>query len=122
VLANLTAGAMNEFEAMLLSALIEGPVAFTLVYFTRWPSRGPQHVGLAQMLATAVTHPQLWAAFPSLLERFGYDGAAVVGEAIVVVVEAAFVAWATGLSPARALIVSFCANGASVIVGLVFFA
>ena len=111
---------MNEFEAMLMSVLIEGPVAFALVFLTRWPSRGPLHSGLAQMLATAVTHPQFWAAFPWLFARFGYEGAVVAGEAIVIVVEAAFVAWAIGLSPARALIVSFCANGASVIGGLLF--
>lgn len=109
---------MNEFQAMLLSVLIEGPIAVALVRLTRWPCRGPAHAGLTLCVATAVTHPQFWAAFPWLMDHLGYDGAMVTGEAVVVVVEAAILVWAIGLSACRALLLSFCANGTSAIIGL----
>ena len=53
---------MNEFEALVLSAAIEAPVAWLLVRATAWPCRGPLHAALAAAVATACTHPQLWNA------------------------------------------------------------
>jgi hypothetical protein len=39
---------MSEFEAMLVSAAIEGPIAFGVVYIMRWHCRGPLHAAIAQ--------------------------------------------------------------------------
>jgi len=97
---------MTEFEALLASAAIEGPVAYLLVRLTRWPCRGPLQAAFAVMLATAATHPQLWAASLWSFPRFGYWPTMAVTEGAVVVVEAAIVAWVAALSPRRALAVS----------------
>ena len=113
---------MTEFEAMLLSVAIEAPIAFAITAITRWPSRGPLNAAIAISLATAVTHPQLWTAALWLYPRIGYWPTAGVTETAVAVVEAAIVAWATALSPARALVLSVVANSASTLVGLLLFA
>jgi hypothetical protein len=104
---------MTEIEALVLSAAIEGPVAYTLVRAARFPGRGPLHAGLAAMLATAVTHPQLWQGALWLYPRIGFWSGLLIAESLVVLAEAAIIAWAAGLSPWRALAVSGLANGAS---------
>ena len=109
---------MNETQAVLISMAIEGSVAFALVALARWPSRGALHVGLAAMVATAVTHPQMWALAIWSYGRVPYWPAILTIEALVVVVEAALIAWMARLSPARAGIVSFAANAASFLIGL----
>lgn len=110
---------MIQFEAMLLSMAIEAPIAFAIVLATRWPSRGAWHVALAAIVATAVTHPQLWMATLWLEPRLSYWSALGIGEAAVVLIEAAVIAWATGLTAVRSLIVSAATNGASAAVGIV---
>jgi hypothetical protein len=109
---------MSEAEALLISMAIEGPVAFVLVTLMRWPSRGPLHVGAASMVATAVTHPQLWMLAIWSYGRFPYGPAILSIEALVVVVEAALIAWMAQLTPARAGAVSLVANSASFLFGL----
>ena len=109
---------MTEFEAMLLSAAIEGTVAFLLVSIMHWPCRGPTHAALAAMLATAVTHPQFWAATLWLTPRLDYWSAIGIGEAVVIIVEAPIIAWAAGLAPARAIITSIITNSTSAAVGI----
>ena len=113
---------MTEFEAMLLSAAIEGPLAYAIVRITRWPCRGPLHAAAAAMLATAVTHPQLWTSALWLYPRIGYWSTVGCTEAVVILVEAAVIAWASGLSPLRALIVSGIANLASTLAGIALLA
>ena len=112
---------MGQIEAMVLSMVVEAPVAFALVRVCDWPCRGPTHAALAIALATAATHPQLWAASLWLYPRLGYGAAVVLAEAGVVLVEAGIVAWVTELSPARSILVSALANAASVAVGLLLF-
>jgi hypothetical protein len=109
---------MSESEALLISMAIEGPVAFALVAITRWPCRGALHAGLASMVATAVTHPQLWSLAIWSYGRFPYWPAILSLEALVVVVEAALIAWMARLTPARAGAVSLVANAASFLFGL----
>jgi hypothetical protein len=113
---------MTEFEAMMLSVAIEAPLAFAIVYLARWPCRGPLHIAMAITLATAVTHPQLWTASLWLYPRIGYWPTVVCGEALVILAEAAIIAWATRLSSAKSLIVSGIANGTSALAGLALFA
>ena len=69
---------MSEAEALLISMAIEGPVAFALVALARWPSRGALHVGAAAMIATAVTHPQMWTLAIWSYGRFPYWPAILV--------------------------------------------
>jgi hypothetical protein len=109
---------MSESEALLISMAIEGPVAFALVALAGWPSRGPSHAGLASMVATAVTHPQMWTLAIWSFGRFPYWPAILSIEALVVVVEAALIAWMARLTPARAGGVSLAANAASFLFGL----
>jgi hypothetical protein len=113
---------MTEFEAMMLSIAIESPLAFAMVSLAGWPCRGPLHAAIAVMLATAVTHPQLWAASLWLYPQIGYWPTVGVTEALVILAEATIIAWVTGLSPARALVISGIANGASTLAGLALFA
>ncbi|HEY3815349.1 MAG TPA: hypothetical protein VGL66_19180 [Caulobacteraceae bacterium] len=109
---------MSEFQALLLSAAIEAPIAWLLVRLTRWPSRGPLHAALAAAAATAVTHPQLWAAVLWLTPRFGWSPVVVAGEAVVVVVEGLLIAWMAGLTLRHAMLLSLAANSASFGAGL----
>jgi hypothetical protein len=113
---------MTEFDAMVLSVAIEAPLAFAVVSLARWPCRGPLHAAIAVTLATAVTHPQLWTASLWLYPRIGYWSTVVCAEALVILAEATIIAWTTGLSSARALMVSAIANGASTLAGVALFA
>ena len=109
---------MTEIEALLLSAAIEAPVAYLIVRLARWPSRGALHAGVAAAVATAVTHPQLWAAAEWAYPRFGYWPSLAVLEAIVILVEGGLIAWMASLSLPRAMLVSLIANAASCAAGL----
>ena len=110
---------MVEAEALVLSAAVEGPIAFLIIRFTRWPSRGALHVGIASGVATAVTHPQLWTAALWAYPRFPYWPTAIVLEALVVAVEGVLIAWMAKLTWRRAMLVSLVANSASCLAGFV---
>jgi hypothetical protein len=109
---------MAEFESLLLSIAIEGPVAFLAVYVMRWPCRGPWAAAVAAVLATAATHPQFWTASLWLYPRLGYWPSIGIAEGIVMIVEAVIIAWSIRLAPSRALIVSAVANTASACTGI----
>ena len=109
---------MTEAEAMLISAAIEGLIAFAIVWVAKWPSRGALHVGAAAAVAAAVTHPQLWAAALWAYPRFSYWPSILVLEALVVVVAGLLIAWMAQLALWRAMIVSLAANAASFLIGL----
>jgi hypothetical protein len=109
---------MTEAQALLLSAAIEGPIAFAIARLAKWPCRGALHVGVASAVATAVTHPQLWAAAYWAYPRFPYWPAILVLEALVIVAEGVMIAWMAQLALSRAMIVSLIANSASFLVGL----
>lgn len=109
---------MPEFEALLLSAAIEAPIAYTIVRLTRWPSRGAMHAGLAAAVATAVTHPQLWSAALWAFPRYGYWPSLFVLEALVVLAEGAMIAWMACLSLRNALLLSLATNSASCVAGI----
>lgn len=111
--------AVSEFAALLLSALIEAPIAFLVVRLARWPSRGALHVAAASAVATAVTHPQLWAAALWAYPRFPYWPSLIALEAAVVLVEGGLIAWMARLRLDRAMLVSLVANGGSFLAGLV---
>ena len=109
---------MVETEALLVSAALEGPIGFLVARLTRWPSRGAAHVGLACAVATAVTHPQVWAAAFWAYPYFPFWPTAVALEALVIVAEGVMIAWMAQLTFPRAMIVSSIANSASFLFGL----
>ncbi|MDR3469703.1 MAG: hypothetical protein P4M07_27550 [Xanthobacteraceae bacterium] len=109
---------MMEASALVLSAVIEAPVAALVVRLMGWPSRGATHVGLAAAVATAATHPQLWSAALWAYGRFPFWPAILTLEALVVIVEGLLIGWMAGLKPWRAMVVSLVANAASVLAGL----
>lgn len=114
---------LTEPEALVMSALIEAPIAYAVVRFNGWPGRGAMHAAFASAVATAVTHPQFWAAAVWAIPRYGYWLSVFAGEASVVLVEGLLIAWMAGLTLQRAMIVSLAANFASCIAGIaVFFA
>jgi len=112
---------MLELEALAFSAAIEAPIAYLIVRLTRWPSRGALHAGLASAVATAVTHPQLWAAALWAYPRFGYWPSLVGLETLVVLVEGLLIAWMAALALRRAMLVSLIANASSCIAGMIVF-
>ena len=109
---------MTEIEALLLSALVEAPIAYVAYRLARWPSRGDLHVAAAAAAATAITHPQLWAFAVWAYPRFPYWPPVIGAEAIVVLAEAGLIAWMAGLRIDRALVVSLIANAGSFAFGL----
>ncbi|MDO8608826.1 MAG: hypothetical protein Q7R40_20020 [Phaeospirillum sp.] len=109
---------MTEIEALALAMAVEGPVAYTLVRLARWPSRGAVHAGFASVVATAVTHPQFWAGALWAYRHFSYWQSILVGEAIVVLIEALLIAWMGQLSLRHAMQISLLANLASYAMGL----
>jgi len=109
---------MVEAEALLISMVIEGPIAFSIVRLTGWPCRGAVHAGLASAVATAVTHPQLWSAALWTYTRFPFWPGVALFEALVILVEGLLIAWMAELALPRAMLVSLIANVASCLVGL----
>lgn len=109
---------MGQLEAMVVSMAVEAPVAFALVRWFGWPGRGPVQAALAIALATAATHPQLWAASLWLYPRLGYGATVVLAETAVMAVEAVVVGWVTQMSWGRSMLVSALANVASALTGV----
>jgi len=109
---------MIEAEALVISAAIEGPIAFLIARLRKWPSRGALHVGLASCVATAITHPQLWSAALWAYPRFPYWPTTIGLETLVIAVEGLLIAWMASLSFPRAILVSMIANLASCLAGL----
>jgi len=109
---------MTELQALALSIAIEAPIAWLVAWRAGWPGRGPWHVAAAAAVATAVTHPQLWAAALWSYDRFPPLPALIALEAIVVLVEGALIAWMARLTLRQAMLVSLIANAGSMLFGL----
>jgi hypothetical protein len=109
---------MTQAEALLLSIAIEAPAAWAGAYLTGWYGRGAAHVAGAMAVATAVTHPQLWAAALLLYPHAPVALVLMTLEGLVVVAEGLLVAWIAGLRLGPALTLSLLANMLSLLVGL----
>ena len=109
---------MTEIEALIFSAAVEAPIGFLLARQMRWACRGRLHVAAASAAATAITHPQLWAAALWAYPRFPYWPSIIVLELAVVLVEGGLIAWMAALRIDRAMLVSLAANSASCFIGL----
>lgn len=111
---------MSQLEAMLLSLLVEVPVALIGAALLRWvPVKQLWRLALVAVAATLLSHPLAWAANTHLGGSFALR--ATIIEVSVTVMEAAIYAWIGGLGPLRGLAVSAVANGASFGVGLLVF-
>lgn len=104
---------MTEIEALVLSAAIEAPIAYAIARAAGWPCRGPVHVAAASAVATAVTHPQAWEFALAAYAKLGMWGATLTIEGLVILAEAALIAWMAQLRPDRAALVSLLANSSS---------
>ena len=109
---------MTEIEALALSMLIEVPVAWLAARAAGWTGRGPGHVAAAAAVATAVTHPQLWAAALLLYPQAPYWLTLLGLEALVVLVEGLLIGWIAGLRIGQAMLISLLANSVSLLAGL----
>ncbi len=111
---------LTEPLALVISIAIEAPIAYAIVRYANWRSRGPLHAATASAVATAVTHPQLWFNFvPALADGLGYWPTVALGEALVIVVEGMLIAWMAQLKLQRAMLVSLVANAASFAAGVI---
>jgi hypothetical protein len=109
---------MTELQALLLSIAIEAPIAGLVAWRAGWPGRGPWHVAIASAVATAATHPQLWAAALWAYRRYPPLPALLLLEAMVILVEGGLIAWMARLRIRQAMLVSLIANAGSMLVGL----
>ncbi len=111
---------MSQLEAMLLSLLVEVPLALGLAALLRW-TRGAElgRLALVALSATLISHPFAWFANEHL--TIYWPARAAIIEVSVTLLEAALYAWLGRLGPWRGLAVSALANGGSFGIGLLVF-
>ncbi len=110
---------MMEVVTNLLSGVIEAPISYGIARKTRWPCRGPLHVGFSSIAATAITHPQCIVLFDYLHPLWGFWCAFFFVEALVILAEGCLMSWMANLRLDRAMLVSLAANSTSAFMGLV---
>lgn len=77
---------MAWLGAFVLTQLVEAPLyAWCL---RRWSTSPTSERVVLALLPSALTHPLLWLAFPTLREHLSYGAAVGLAETLVVVVEA----------------------------------
>lgn len=103
---------MTQLSAMLLSILLETPVALGLA---RWRgcSSPVRSVVLASVLGTCLTHPLVWPGFFYLTPLITYGGAALVLEVGAALVESLVYHKMVPAPPSTSLLMGFGANGFS---------
>ncbi len=124
---------MSWFGAFAVTQLVEMPIHARALLRRRDASDGSSASSdralrfVAAFGASALTHPVVWFVLPKLQRALGYWGYVAVAETFAVVAEAAYLcAWSASRAPrdgdalsfSRALVWSFAANAASVVVGL----
>jgi len=117
----------TPYEIQFLMALVSTVAVETLVLFLlvrlwfRIQSRVLSNALLlfAGLFCSAATLPYLWFVLPRFLKS--YTLLAVVGELLILLVEAVFYYFVLKLGLRRSLLVSFVCNLASVISGLLIF-
>jgi hypothetical protein len=110
---------MTEPLALLLSVLVEAPVAHLLVARLGWGR--PGRAALAAALGTVCSHPFAWSFSLTLADRLGYWPSVMVTEAAVVVFESLGYLVLVPLPPRRALLASLVANAASTAFGFLIY-
>ena len=112
--------AVTQASALLLSILIEAPVAAALVGGLGWGCAG--RAGWAAALGTAMTHPVAWPAILWCSGMIGYWPGLLVTEGGVVLAESLAYYTVVPMPAGRALLASLVANAASTVAGLLLYA
>lgn len=81
---------MAWLGAFVLTQLVEAPLYVWCL--RRWSTSPTSERVVLALLPSALTHPLLWLAFPTLREHLSYVAAIGVAETLVVVVEALAIA------------------------------
>ena len=109
---------MTQLHAMLLSILLETPVALGVARLRG--NAGPvRPIILASVLGTCLTHPLVWPGFYFFTPLIGYGGAAVVLEVSAALVESAVYHKMTEAPIRTAMMMGCLANAFSFGVGQV---
>lgn len=102
--------------SLCITLAIETPIVFLIAWY-KYKIREWYSILFAGLLATVLTLPYLWFVLPVFVgDRVTY---LIVGEVLVFVVEVLVYHWVLGVSFRQALVLSFVANMASAILGLV---
>jgi len=106
--------------ALFLTLLAEVPVVFFLVkYFLKYKDIKISTIVFVGVLASVLTIPYLWFVLPAFVSnRIVY---LILGESLVILVEAIIYFKFLKLKLSDAFIVSLIANGASIILGYLIF-
>lgn len=114
---------MTQAQALLLSLLLELPVALALC--AAWgpgAHGGLRRVALTGLAATLLTHPFAWTALPALHAHLPLWARSLLVEGGVAVIEGLLYSRLGGLSAGRGQLVGWIANALSYGVGLIIFA
>ena len=103
---------LDFLQAFLLTNAIEIPVCWLFLK----KQQKPQRIVLATLLANTITLPFVWFVFPFFIH--GYWIALALSEIFAFLSEAAIYAQAFRLKARQALLISFCANCPSFLIGL----
>ncbi len=102
--------------SLCLTLAIEVPIVF-LIAWCKYKIRNWHNVLFAGFLATTLTLPYLWFVLPAFVgDRVTY---LIVGESLVFIVETLIYYKVLNISSGRAVALSFVANTASAILGLI---
>jgi hypothetical protein len=113
---------MTQAQALLLSLLIEVPVALALcAWWGPGAHRGLRRVALTGLAATLLTHPFAWALLPALHGHLPRYARWLLVEGGVAVIEGLLFWRLGGLHPYRGQLIGWAANALSFGVGLLIF-
>ena len=101
---------------LLITLIVEVPIVFLIVRY-KFKNFDNWNIILVSIVASTLTLPYFWFIFPTLISnRIIYI---YLGESIIVLVEAFIYYRLFKINLRKALVVSFLANTASVMVGLI---
>lgn len=101
--------------ALLLTLVVEVPIVFLILRF-KYKNFHSENVIFSSILASALTLPYFWFIVPAFIsERIVYI---LLGESVIVLIEAFLYYKLLKVKFTQALLISFIANLASALVGL----
>lgn len=115
-------GLGKQESALLLTLLIEMPVAYGLVRFLPWwrmdGGRGAWDAAWSAAVASLITHSFAWRLAVFWTQKLGFWHSFWMVEAAVVMVEAMVMGWILRLPWWQAFLLSLLVNGVSAGIGL----
>jgi len=111
---------VSQLQAMLLSLLIEVPLAVGITALAGWlPRQELRRLAVAAIAATLLSHPLVWLAITQLQPLLQFAWRALIVETGAILLEAVVYARLAHLGYLRGMALSTLANGASFGAGLV---